>query len=93
MPEQVQTLLSTIIATAKSHGMTQAALAKGVGMSPVGLSKAKKRGDIRASHLAALANRVDMELTLVPRHSQQKAVAEIRAGKFFADMDDDPGEG
>ena len=92
MSTQVQALLSAIIATAKSQGMTQAALAKSAGMSPVGLSKAKRRGDVRASHLAVLANCVDMELTLVPRHSQQQAVAAIRAGKFFADVDDDPGE-
>ena len=93
MKNSVQTLLNTIIATAKSCGMTQAALAKGAGMSPVGLSKAKGRGDIRASHLAALANHVDLELTLAPRHSREKAVAAIRAGRFFAVSDDDPGEG
>jgi len=89
MLNRVQTLLSTIIATAKSRGLTQAALAKAAGMSPVGLSKAKGRGDIRASHLTALANQVNLELTLAPRRSQEKAVAAIRAGNFFADTDQD----
>jgi len=92
MSEQIQTLLSTIIATAKSQGLTQAGLAQAAGMSPVGLSKAKGRGDIRASHLAALAHHVDLELTLTPRRSQQKAVAAIRAGRFFADSDEGHGE-
>jgi transcriptional regulator with XRE-family HTH domain len=87
MSTQIQTLLSTIIMTARSQGLTQAALAKAVGMSAVGLSKAKGRGDIRASHLAALAEQVDLELTLAPRRSQEKAVAAIRAGSFFASSD------
>ena len=89
MPNQIKTLLSTIITTAKSRGLTQASLAKAAGMSPVGLSKAKGRGDIRASHLTALANQVDLELTLTPRRSQEKALAAIRAGSFFADTSQD----
>ena len=91
MSNRIRTLLNRIVATAKSQGLTQAALAKAAGMTPVGLSKAKGRGDIRASHLAALAHRVDLELTLAPRHSQEKALAAIRAGRFFADSDDAPG--
>ena len=92
MPTPVQSLLGTIIAAAKSRGMTQAALARAAAMSPVGLSKAKGRGDIRASHLAALAEQVGLELTLTPRRSREKAVAAIRAGRFFADGNDGPGE-
>lgn len=93
MSRQIQTLLRSIIATAKSQGLTQAELAKAAGMSPVGLSKAKSRGDIRASHLADLAHHADLELTLTPRRSQQQAVAAIRAGRFFANSDKGDGEG
>ena len=53
------------------------------GITAVGLSKAKQRGDIRASTLQALASQLDLELALVPRRSKQQAVAAIKSGSFF----------
>ena len=52
-------------------------------MSAVGFSKAKSRGDIRASTLAELAAQLDLELALVPRQSPQEAAEAIKSGTFF----------
>jgi len=84
MTSPVQALLDQIIASAKARGMTQAELAKRAGISPVGLSKARHRSDIRASTLAKLAEALDMELKLVPARRREKAAEAIRAGRFFA---------
>ena len=83
MPEQIADLIHQLTNEAKARGMTQAELAESAGMSAVGLSKAKHRGDIRASLLAALAERLDLELALVPRRSRDKAVAAIKSGSLF----------
>ena len=83
MNSPVQTLLEQLIATAKARGMTQAELARKAGISAVGLSKARHRGDIRASTLVKLAQALDMELKLVPARRREKAAEAIRAGRFF----------
>ena len=93
MSNQITALINQLTREAKARGMTQAALAESAGMSAVGLSKAKHRGDIRASLLAALAERLDLELALVPRRSRDKAVAAIKAGNLFGSAAGTGGEG
>ncbi len=85
----IESLLDQIIDTAKTRGMTQAELAGKAGISPVGLSKARHRGDLRASTLARLAAAVDLELTLTPARRRQRAAEAIRAGNFFKLKDED----
>lgn len=83
MTKPIETLIQQLIETAKARGLSQAELAERAGLTPVGLSKAKNRGDIRASTLAELAAQLDLELTLVPRQSREKAAEAIKAGAFF----------
>ena len=83
MYNAVTDLLDQIIGAARSRGMTQAELARKAGISAVGLSKARHRGDLRASTLARLAEALDLELTLTPAQRQQRAAEAIRAGNFF----------
>lgn len=83
MSKQIQNLIQQLIEAAKAQGMSQAQLAERVGLSAVGFSKAKSRGDIRASTLAELAAQLDLELTLVPRQSPQEAAEAIKSGAFF----------
>lgn len=85
--QQVRRLLKQLIADARSQGMTQGQLAQSAGMTAVGLSKAKTRGDIRASSLAKLAQQLDLELTLIPARSREKAVQAIKTGAFFSKPD------
>ena len=68
----------------------QAQLAEMSGLTAVGLSKAKTRGDIRASTLEKLAAQFDLELALVPRRSKDKAAGAIKAGTFFRAADETP---
>jgi transcriptional regulator with XRE-family HTH domain len=83
MSKQIQTLLQRLIDAAKAQGLSQAQLAELAGLSAVGLSKAKTRGDIRASTLAELASQLNLELALVPRQSPQQAAQAIKSGVFF----------
>jgi transcriptional regulator with XRE-family HTH domain len=83
MSKQIQSLIQQLIDAARAQGLSQAQLAQRAGLSAVGLSKAKRRGDIRASTLAELADQLDLELTLVPRQSPQQAAEAIKAGTFF----------
>ena len=83
--------MDQIVAAARHRGLSQAALARRVGLTPVGLSKAKHRGDIRASTLARLAEAVDLELALLPRAPRQEAVEAIRRGRFFQTRDRETG--
>ncbi len=84
MKSTIESLLDELIAIAKTRGMTQAELARKAGISPVGLSKARHRGDLRASTLARLAEAVDRELALVPSRRQQRVAEAIRSGTFFS---------
>lgn len=83
MTDAVKALINRIIVTARHRGLTQAQLAERAGVTAVGLSKAKHRGDIRASTLQALAQQLDLELSLAPRRSREKAARAIRSGTFF----------
>jgi len=83
MSKQIQSLIQQLIDTAKAQGLSQAQLAERAGLSAVGLSKAKTRGDIRASTLAALADQLDLELRLAPRQTPQQAAEAIKTGTFF----------
>jgi transcriptional regulator with XRE-family HTH domain len=76
-------LLDQIIATAKSQGLSQKVLAARAGLTAVGLSKAKQRGDLRVSSLVALAREVGLELTLSPHRQPERAAEAIKAGAFF----------
>ncbi|HHI76645.1 MAG TPA: XRE family transcriptional regulator [Gammaproteobacteria bacterium] len=83
MSRAVSRLLEQLIARARERGMTQAELAERAGISAVGLSKARHRGDLRASTLARLAEVLDLELTLAPARQRERAVEAIRQGRFF----------
>lgn len=89
----VTTLLNQLITEAKKRGITQAGLAEMAGLTAVGLSKAKSRGDIRVSTLAKLAKQLDLELALVPKVSKEKAVEAIKQGALFRGLSDGAGEG
>lgn len=79
----IKALISQLLSTAKARGLSQAQLAEMAGMTPVGLSKAKSRGDLRASTLEKLAAQLDLELALIPRRSREKAAEAIKTGVFF----------
>ena len=68
--------------------MSQAKLAEMAGLTAVGLSKAKRRGDLRASTLEDLAAQLDLELVFMPRRSREKAAEAIKSGAFFRTADD-----
>lgn len=87
MSEQIKSLIKQLITVAKARGLSQAQLAELAGLTAVGLSKAKTRGDIRASTLEKLAAQFDLELALVPHRSKEKAAAAIKAGTFFRTAD------
>jgi len=86
MSELVTTLLNELITEAKKLGITQAGLAEMAGLTAVGLSKAKSRGDIRVSTLEKLAEQLDLEIALVPKASKDKAVKAIKQGALFRDL-------
>lgn len=83
MSRHIKALINQLVSTAKRRGLTQAQLAEMVGLTAVGLSKAKTRGDIRASTLEELGARLDLELVFVPRQSREKAAEAIKSGTFF----------
>jgi transcriptional regulator with XRE-family HTH domain len=83
MSERIRSLIDEAVAIAKARGLSQAKLAENAGLSAVGLSKAKHRGDIRASLLEALGDQLDLELAFIPRRSKEKAAEAIKAGTFF----------
>lgn len=83
MSRQIKILINQLVSTAKTRGLPQAKLAEMAGMTAVGLSKAKGRGDIRASTLAELGAQLDLELVFIPRRSREKATEAIKSGAFF----------
>lgn len=93
MTDSVKHLITDIIVAARRRGLTQRELAERAGLTAVGLSKAKHRGDIRASTLALLAREVDLQLALVPAHTREKAAEAIRSGTFFRTRAPQPDEG
>ncbi len=83
MSKHVKALVDQLVSTAKVRGLSQAQLAERAGLTPVGLSKAKRRGDLRASTLENLANQLDLELAFIPRRTKEKAAEAIKTGVFF----------
>lgn len=83
MSEAVQSLMEQLIEAARAQGLSQAQLAERAGLSAVGLSKAKHRGDLRVSTLVELARQLDLQLQLVPRQPTQTATDAIKSGTFF----------
>ena len=83
MSKRIKVLIDQLVSKAKTQGLSQAQLAEMANLTPVGLSKAKHRGDLRVSTLVDLADSLDLELALVPSHSREKATAEIKTGVFF----------
>ena len=83
MSEHIKNLINQLVQAAKEQGLSQAQLAEKAGISAVGLSKAKQRGDIRASTLQQLAEQLDLELALRPRRASEDAAKAIRSGAFF----------
>ena len=88
MSTHIKTLINQLVTTAKAHGLSQAQLADKAGLTAVGLSKAKSRGDIRASTLEQLAAQLDLELAFVARRSKEKVADAIKSGTFFHTTDE-----
>mgnify|MGYP001814376457 FL=1 len=88
MSRRIKALINQLVSTAKARGLSQAKLAEMAGLTAVGLSKAKHRGDLRASTLEELAAQLDLELVLMPRRSREKAAEAIKSGAFFRTSDD-----
>ena len=83
MSRQIKDLMSQVIAAGKARGMSQAQLAANAGITAVGLSKAKARGDLLVSTLEKLAAQSDLELALLPRRTREKDTEAIKSGAFF----------
>jgi len=83
MSSHIRALINQLVSTAKTRGLSQAKLAEMAGLTAVGLSKAKHRGDLRASTLEELAAQLDLELVFMPRRSREKAAEAIKSGAFF----------
>ena len=83
MSRQINDLMSQIIAAGKERGLSQAQLAANAGITAVGLSKAKARGDLLVSTLEKLAAQSGLELVLLPRRTREKDAEAIKSGAFF----------
>ena len=92
MSKHIRALINQLVSAAKTRGLSQAKLAEMAGMTAVGLSKAKSRGDIRASTLEELGAQLDLELAFVPRRSREKAAEAIKSGAFFQTSGDSEDE-
>lgn len=83
MSDYIGNLINQLVQAAKAQGLSQARLAEKAGMTPVGLSKAKQRGDIRVSSLQALADVLGWELCLQPRRAPEQIRQAIKSGTLF----------
>jgi len=83
MSRHIQALINQLVSAAKARGLSQAKLAEMAGLTAVGLSKAKNRGNISASTLEELGAQLDLELSFIPRRSREKATEAIKTGVFF----------
>ena len=91
MSSHIKALINQLISVAKARGLSQAQLAELAGLTAVGLTKAKGRGDILASNLERLGAQLNLELAFVPARTREKAAAAIKSGTFFqnpADSED-----
>lgn len=87
MSSQIHHLLEQALKVAEERGVTQREAARLGGISPVGLSKAKRRGDLMASTLEAIGEAMGLELVFVPKRGgerERRATDAIRAGTFFS---------
>jgi transcriptional regulator with XRE-family HTH domain len=92
MSRHIKALINQLVSTAKARGLSQAQLADMAGLTAVGLSKAKSRGDIRASTLEELGTQLGLELAFIPTRSREKAAEAIKSGTFFRTSDDSENE-
>lgn len=76
-------LLRDLLLRADKAGLREGQLAEDAGLTPQGLSKAKARGDLRASTLEALGNPLGLELAWRPIRQDTEAAERLRAGKLF----------
>ena len=77
-------LLTAILDAAEKAGLKEGELAKRAGISPVGLSKAKQRGDLRVSTLLRLAAEVGLDVVLQPvSASRNEAVDRLKRGDLL----------
>lgn len=76
-------LLRDLLLRADKAGLKEGRLAANAGLTPQGLSKAKARGDLRASTLEALGNQLGLELAWRPILQKTEAVERVRAGRLF----------
>ena len=76
-------LLTELIEQAKSNGIKEGELAESAGLTPQGLSKAKARGDLRASTLDALGRQLGIELAWRPLKQRDDLVMRVRSGQLF----------
>ncbi|MES9903903.1 MAG: hypothetical protein ABW168_14655 [Sedimenticola sp.] len=83
MSEHIKALINQLLSSAKQRGFTQAQLATQAGITAVGLSQIKKRGDLRTSTLEDLGDQLDLELIFMPKKSRDQAIERIKAGRFF----------
>ena len=83
MSQLIKDLMLQVIAAGKERGLSQAQLAANAGITAVGLSKAKARGDLLVSTLEKLAAQSGLELVLLPRRTREKDAEAIKSGAFF----------
>jgi len=76
-------LLRDLLQRAGKAGLREGQLAQGAGLTPQGLSKAKARGDLRASTLEALGSQLGLELAWRPIRQDTEAAERLRAGRLF----------
>jgi len=80
----VNDLLAAILDAAERAGMKEGELAQRAGISPVGLSKAKQRGDMRVSTLIRLAAGVGLDVVLQPKSaSRDEVIEQLRRGELL----------
>lgn len=82
--ETADDLLAMILDAAEKAGLKEGELAQRAGISPVGLSKAKARGDLRLSTFLRLAAVVGLDVGLQPvSASHDEAVDRLRRGDLL----------
>jgi len=75
--------LDKLLSMAKTKGITQKELAARSGISEVGLSQAKRRGNLQVSTLEALADTLGLAIDFIPRCPRESVIGAIREGQFF----------
>ena len=82
-------LIEAILQAARDAGIREGDLANNAGLTPVGLSKAKKRGDLRVSTLLRLAQQVGLDVVLDPAEDGKgPLIRALKAGRLLELKDD-----